>query len=209
MTGDVVQERFAPDAPFRFVGGDPSLDFVNTADWTPRGLERDRLTGYDRLLEWARGSGVLGPADVRQLKDAGVRHPRRAAATVEGALAAREVLRGVLVSLVAGRHNAGALEKFNQLLADAAGHLRLVRDPKGRLVRGWADHAQSPESVLRPVVLAAAELVSSTDVEKLRICAGSDCGWMYVDRSRNGLRRWCEMSVCGTAEKNRRRGARS
>ena len=208
MTGDAVQERFAPDAPFRFVGGDASLDFVNTADWTPRGLERDRFTGYDRLLEWGRGSGVLGPAEVRQLKEVMLRHPRRAAAVLEEAHAVRDVLRGVFVSLVDGRHNALALERLNRLLADAATHLRVVRDGKGRLVRGWADHGQSPESVLRPVVMAAAELVSSADVEKLRICAGSDCGWMYVDRSRNGLRRWCEMSVCGTAEKNRRRSAK-
>jgi predicted RNA-binding Zn ribbon-like protein len=28
---------------------------------------------------------------------------------------------------------------------------------------------------------------------------------MYVDRSRNGLRRWCQMETCGTREKSRRR----
>ncbi|HEV2853834.1 MAG TPA: CGNR zinc finger domain-containing protein [Thermoanaerobaculia bacterium] len=35
-----------------------------------------------------------------------------------------------------------------------------------------------------------------------------DCGWMYVDCSRNGLRRWCEMETCGTLEKSRRRRER-
>ncbi|MEO8561896.1 MAG: CGNR zinc finger domain-containing protein [bacterium] len=37
---------------------------------------------------------------------------------------------------------------------------------------------------------------------------GADCGWLYVDRSRNGLRRWCQMEVCGTREKSRKRAGR-
>jgi predicted RNA-binding Zn ribbon-like protein len=39
----------------------------------------------------------------------------------------------------------------------------------------------------------------------VRVCDGDDCGWMYVDRSRNGFRRWCQMRTCGTREKTRRR----
>jgi predicted RNA-binding Zn ribbon-like protein len=64
------------------------------------------------------------------------------------------------------------------------------------------------DSPLWPVVRSAAELLASSDVERLRVCAGDDCGWAYVDRSRNGLRRWCQMSTCGTAEKTRRRRQR-
>ena len=37
------------------------------------------------------------------------------------------------------------------------------------------------------------------------ISYGADCGWMFVDRSRNRLRRWCQMETCGTMEKTRRR----
>jgi predicted RNA-binding Zn ribbon-like protein len=32
---------------------------------------------------------------------------------------------------------------------------------------------------------------------------------MFVDRSRNGFRRWCQMATCGTEEKTRRRAARA
>ncbi|MGH7713928.1 MAG: CGNR zinc finger domain-containing protein [Gemmatimonadaceae bacterium] len=208
MPADPVQERFAPDAPFRFVSGDPSLDFVNTADWTPRGLERDRFTAYERLLEWARSAALVGPAEARRLGHTAVRQPRRAALALDAARYAREVLREVFASVVSGRPSAKALEKLNALLADAATHMCIVRGRAGRLGRGWAALGESPESLLWPVVWAAADFVASRDIEKLRMCAGHDCGWLYVDRSRNGLRRWCEMSVCGTAEKNRRRARR-
>jgi predicted RNA-binding Zn ribbon-like protein len=57
-------------------------------------------------------------------------------------------------------------------------------------------------------VARAASALLQSEASRLRICGGSDCGWMYVDRSRNGLRRWCEMQTCGTVAKSRRRAAR-
>jgi len=59
-----------------------------------------------------------------------------------------------------------------------------------------------------PVAWDAFQLLLSPDAERLRVCGGENCGWAYVDRSRNGLRRWCEMETCGTTAKNRRRGRR-
>ena len=200
-----AQERFAPDAPFRFVGGDPSLDFVNTADWTRRGLESDRFTSYDRLIEWARGAGLVRQSHVRRLRRAAARHPRQAAAALAAARDVRDVLMAVFAAAVARRHSALALDRLNTLFTDAAAHMRVVRDPRGGLQRGWAGLGDAPESILWPVVARAVDLLASPDARNLRMCAGRDCGWLYVDRSRNRLRRWCEMSVCGTAEKNRRR----
>jgi predicted RNA-binding Zn ribbon-like protein len=200
-----VQPALAPDAPFRYVGGDISIDLVNTVDWTERGLESDRLTDYGRVLEWARGAGVLDAASERRLHQRAAAHRRLAAAAYTEARAVRAVLQRVYASVASGDRTLDGLDQLNALLAGAAVHARLVRSSGGALVRGWDGLGESLESVLWPVVWAAAELLGSPEQEKLRICAGDDCGWMYVDRSRNGLRRWCEMSTCGTTEKNRRR----
>ena len=208
MASDVVQERFAPDAPFRFVGGDPSVDFVNTADWTARGLERDRFTSFDRLIEWARGAELVDAASARRLAQAAQRHPRRAATTLDAARDLRDLLHELFASLVNGDDGKLTLDRLNALVADAAAHVRLVKASGSRLTRGWDALGDSPESVLWPVVWRAAELLASAETDRLRICGGQDCGWLYLDRSRNGLRRWCEMSVCGTVEKNRRRAQR-
>jgi predicted RNA-binding Zn ribbon-like protein len=69
----------------------------------------------------------------------------------------------------------------------------------------WRDQDSDPRAVVWPVIWSAAELLRSSDVKNVRICDGDDCGWMYVDRSRNGFRRWCQMRTCGTREKTRRR----
>jgi predicted RNA-binding Zn ribbon-like protein len=61
------------------------------------------------------------------------------------------------------------------------------------------------DSVIWPVLWSAASLIVSDEASRIRICGGPDCGWIYVDRSRNQLRRWCQMETCGTREKSRRR----
>ena len=46
--------------------------------------------------------------------------------------------------------------------------------------------------------------------ERLRTCGNPLCRWLFVDRSRNGSRVWCEMAVCGNRMKvGRHRGSRA
>jgi predicted RNA-binding Zn ribbon-like protein len=40
----------------------------------------------------------------------------------------------------------------------------------------------------------------------VKIC--SNCHWLFVDRSRNRTRVWCDMRVCGNRAKARRHYAR-
>ncbi|MEO7208325.1 MAG: CGNR zinc finger domain-containing protein [Steroidobacteraceae bacterium] len=39
---------------------------------------------------------------------------------------------------------------------------------------------------------------------RLRECASDMCGWLFLDLSKNGSRRWCDMKGCGNREKLRR-----
>jgi predicted RNA-binding Zn ribbon-like protein len=198
------------------VGGDPSLDFVNTVDWTPGGLEHDRLGSYDRLVIWARGAGVLSERQAHALRDATARAPDKAQAAYEAARWTRWVLHEVFSAVVTRRPLADALAEFGRLLARAHQHLDLAPASAGRrrrrdapaLTWAWRGMPEQLECLLWPVVRSAATLLTSPDAGRLRLCAGPDCGWLYVDRSRNGLRRWCEMRTCGTLAKSRRRATR-
>jgi predicted RNA-binding Zn ribbon-like protein len=53
---------------------------------------------------------------------------------------------------------------------------------------------------------AIVDLLRNADVSRLRLCPLADggCGWLFLDRSRNGSRRWCSMDDCGTHAKSRR-----
>lgn len=36
---------------------------------------------------------------------------------------------------------------------------------------------------------------------RVKACRGTDCGWVFLDASRNGSRRWCDMATCGNRAK--------
>jgi len=196
--------------PFKYIGGDPSLDLVNTIDWGEKGLVDERLTDYERLTRWAEGAGILAEREARRLRKAAVAEPREAQAAYEAALRLRRVLQGVFADVAAGRRTGALWEEFNALLAGALQHLRIVPvRGEARAEWGWQGRGDHLESPLWPVLWAAARLLATDEAGRLRICASPGCGWMYVDRSRNGLRRWCQMESCGTRAKSQRRSARS
>ena len=43
---------------------------------------------------------------------------------------------------------------------------------------------------------------------RLKMCANTDCAWVFYDRSRNQQGNWCNMAVCGNRLKNRQLRAR-
>jgi predicted RNA-binding Zn ribbon-like protein len=203
---------FSPalDLPFQYVAGDPALDLVNTVDWTSRGPEQDRLTDFDRLTRWAEGAGVLSLKTGAALRRRAATKPREAEAAYKAALQARQVLQRLFSSIVENKAAGDELDDFNRLLGQAVGHMRVVPAGGGRTGRtqlrlGWEHLETRLDAVIWPVLWSAASLIFSDEAPLIRVCGGADCGWMYVDRSRNGLRRWCQMETCGTREKSRRR----
>src|SRR4051812_24119414 len=200
--------------PFKYIGGDPSLDLVNTVDWTVRGLVEDRLTDYERLTRWAEGAGAISSRQGAQLRALAVARPRLAERVYREALELRWQLRQLFTAAHRGVRVEGseALEAFNASLRMALSQLELISLPRGAtapvpLRWNWREASEHLGSVLWPALRAAAELLASEEATRIRECAGEDCGWMYVDRSRNGLRRWCQMETCGNREKAKRRAA--
>jgi hypothetical protein len=50
----------------------------------------------------------------------------------------------------------------------------------------------------------AEKLLCSDEATRIRICSAEDCGWVFLDGSKNGSRRWCSMQLCGNREKTTR-----
>jgi predicted RNA-binding Zn ribbon-like protein len=68
----------------------------------------------------------------------------------------------------------------------------------------WSDSRADPRRPAHAVALEAARLVTTEDLERVRQCGDAECGWFFLDTSRNRTRRWCSMEACGNRNKARR-----
>jgi predicted RNA-binding Zn ribbon-like protein len=186
---------------FEWRGGHPSLDFTNTRSWGPGAPPQERLGSYDALLEWAAEARLrVAPAALRQ---AGRRRPAEAARVLARARDLRSLLHRMLGAIAQGQAPPAAdRRQFNRLLRRALSTVELHPRPSEKSCEfRWGAGLERPLSVL---VWLSAELMTSDEVGRLRACANARCGWLFLDRSRRGNRRWCDMRVCGSREKARR-----
>lgn len=65
------------------------------------------------------------------------------------------------------------------------------------------------DAALAHVAREAIVLMTGPLRGRVRECAADDCGLLFVDRSRPGLRQWCSMARCGNIAKTRAYRART
>lgn len=197
MSGQTVET-------FKYIAGHPALDFANTAErWDDGVPAGEKLNAYDDLVAWSEGAGLIDRPVARRLLAEAVRHPRDAS----GALAKARTLRSLVYRLFAqsgeGRRAVAAdLDRLNAALASCLPHRRLAATAGG-FEWGW-DGSIVLDRPLWPVLQAAATLLVSERLPRVRVCGGERCHWLFLDETKNHSRRWCDMSVCGNRAKARR-----
>lgn len=185
------------------IGGDAALDFINTVtgrDGTPR----DWLDGYPRLLEWSAMAQLLPETHRRKLLRKAQAEPVAAANALAQAKLLREALFGLVTGIMAAKApSRGALALLREhWLAGVAAH-ELHFEEAQVATRLRADAAEL-DLIAAMVAYRMVEHVLVLPTERLRICQGPNCSWLFIDSSKAGRRRWCDMAVCGNAAKSRR-----
>ncbi|MGH8162501.1 MAG: CGNR zinc finger domain-containing protein [Gammaproteobacteria bacterium] len=203
MRGDAIDTAWLDR--IEIVGGHPAVDFVNTVHSRLELEPRDYLETPAHLIGWFRRMGLLGDTDARRL--AGLT-PARGGKLLNKARALRETLYVVFDGHIRGHSHIPALEAFNRELEDLAAWRELVRAENGFAWHYRVD-PRKPRSLFVPLVFSAARLLRSPELVRLKACPPPDgCGWLFLDRSRNGSRTWCNMKTCGNLAKQRRHRAR-
>ena len=187
---------------FDLSGGNLALNFTNTVSDRPTPHAREKLYDYNRLVFFGIDSGVLTHAD-RLFALAG-ESPGRGKNALQKATQFREALYDIFSAVVEHRAVPGnSLTFLNVMLLEAAEHGRLIYRDR-RFVWEWMHMDSYLDSLLWPIARAAADLLMSDEIHNVRLCAAQDCGWLFVDRTKNRRRRWCDMKVCGNRVKARR-----
>lgn len=189
---------------FQFYGGNLCLDFTNTLD--DRGTEetKELLTSYSDFLVWGIEAGVLS----RRLADKLLRlsddYPGQATTALRAATQLREAIYDIFSAVAERRVVPGnALATLNAAAQRAGARAQVVYSHP-RFLWDWSSPESSLDFLLWPIASAATALLTSEDLPLVRVCAAKTCVWLFLDKTKNHRRRWCDMRTCGNRDKARR-----
>jgi len=152
---------------------------------------------------WSRRAGLLPDAEAERLLRLASENPRQATSVYKRAIELRETIFRVFSALALSRSpKAVDIDALNEARLEALNH-STIRSRDGGYAVDWTDKS-ALDRMLWPIALSAAEFLTSPHLTQVRECAGNGCDWLFVDTSRNHLRRWCSMAECGNRSKSRR-----
>src|SRR5262249_20330653 len=136
------------------------------------------------------------------------RRPAAATAALARAAALKAAITAVMIAVAERRPPpAHALNDLNGALAETLGRTRIVRRGPG-FSWDWNTGDAALDRLLWPVTRPGPEALTPTDRAAVGVCAAPACRRLFLDGSRNGTRRWCDMAVCGNRAKVQRHYAR-
>lgn len=188
---------------YKLVGGQPSLDLVNTVSWRGLPNEHDWFDRVENVTAWAAAAGIVNARSARRLAQWATGSPSRPSRELGTARRIRSTIHAVLDPFVRGNPvKVESLEALNRLVARAATRRRLTVAGRRRSVTWSYAEPTSFATMLTPVILNAADVLTEVDRARLGYCPS--CEWLFHDTTRNGRRIWCDMADCGSRAKARR-----
>lgn len=178
------------------VGGHLALDFVNTVSHRGTAAEHDHLPDADAIWAWAEAAGLGRPSPLA----------RPGAGDDERLVADTHALRAAILAVATSiEARAEARPEGLSVLHDIASRTlaaaRITRGEGGPIGFAFPDGAAT---ILGPIAWAAVDLFRFGPLDRLKRCPPQDCGWFFLDMTKNRSRRWCSMESCGNREKVRR-----
>jgi predicted RNA-binding Zn ribbon-like protein len=169
-------------------GGAPALDYINTIDPRFGPSAVDLLSSPEALRSWAQFAGL---AENLRVDPRGFRR----------ALNVRDTLDAIFRAVAEGKQpRPRDLTKLRDAYLTILTNARLAGEP-GSLE--WRLPAQAGvDALLLPVLTSALELLQTP--ARIRQCPGDNCGWLFIDETKNRSRKWCSMDPCGSRDKMRR-----
>jgi predicted RNA-binding Zn ribbon-like protein len=187
---------------YAFIGNDLSLDFVNTVGNISSENPTENLDSFSDLIEWSKQGKLISNDDAKILFTETEKNTLESEKVFRRVLRFRTSVYRIFKSVVNGKEIPKKdLAVLNNELSRAMSKAEIFYR-EGELIWDWNNN--SLERILFLLSRAAAQLLTSSDREKLKCCSGETCGWLFYDTSKNNRRQWCDMRDCGNLAKARR-----
>jgi len=186
------------------IGGVLCLDFANTL-YGHTDVVHEYLFDYRDLVLWSQHAGILTLQKAGMLLLKGEQALAESETVFLQAIQLRETIFNIFTALTHDETpDENDLAQLHQIWLENETHSKLVQSSAG-FVLDW-EEGEAMDAMLWPITRSVMELLTSGELKRVKQCGR--CDWLFLDRSRNGKRRWCSMSACGNRVKMARRYAR-
>lgn len=183
-------------------GGCAVFDFTNTVNTRTSSPAHDYLKNYRDVLEWSEKVMLLEPERIARLSKQAAKHKQQREMAFAKVIHARDVLYRLFSKIAANlAPEPRTLDAFNALLSECFGKLQLSIS-SAHAKPNFFDESLSLDEPLRIIMKSAYDILTDEPFTRLKECP--NCGWLFVDKTKNGKRRWCDMEVCGSRDKAKR-----
>jgi len=185
------------------VGGVLALDFTNTASGRETGRPFEHLRLPEDLVTWGEHAGAINSETAERCRNALLANAPDAEALLHHGFDLRDAIYRIAVAIVrGGTPSEGDLRKVKETARRAMAAAELA--PAGGGYALTFSDAPPETAILGPIAWSAIQLVGKAPFDRLKQCTGDDCGWLFLDQSKNNSRRWCDMATCGNRTKGKR-----
>lgn len=193
--------RSATAEPFTFLGERLWLDFINTED-SRRGARYDAIQDFEALVRWLELAGLLDAERAAGLRRRAEQQPSGAAAALVEARRVRSALRTLAERGAASLPvRQTTLQEINRVLGRSVGTRRIEVRQDGTFSRSFVPVGDAFAGLMIPIVEAAADSLIQGELVRIRRCGDARCPRVFFDTTKNGKRRWCDMTTCGNRAK--------
>ncbi len=188
----------------KLIAGNLCLDFINTINGHKSKTANEYINSYQDLIIWSRYYGTISNEKSRTLNEKQTKHSKSALTVLKKTIEFRESLFDIFLSVTKRtsipKNN---LKRIVAIQKEGLAASQLIEN-NNKFIWTW-ELNRSLESLLWPIAYATTKLLTSDSLKKVKLCAGVDCDWFFLDKSRNQMRRWCSMEDCGNKFKMRQR----
>ena len=189
----------AERSPLIFVGERLWLDFVNCEF----GIRRfDSLRDFETMVRWLEAASVLDAERGAGIRRRAQQQPAGAGAALVDARRVRSALRSLAErGPMSERIRVEGLAEINRVLGRSAGTRRVDLRADGTFIRSFVPVGDAFAGLVIPIVESAADALILGELPRVRRCADQRCQRVFLDNTKNGRRRWCDMATCGNRAK--------
>ena len=181
-------------------GGSLCLDFVNSIRSRFENPLYEFITSPGDWLRWIHRVQHFNDLEEDRLKNYVSKNHVKAANELKRIISVRELFYRIFYKLAQEEMPSdNDLAHFNNELSRSLRYLKIGVTEELLVTENWDDKSFNLLYTLHPLLKSAYDLLISDTLNRLKEC--KHCGWIYLDKSKNNSRLWCNMKTCGNTVK--------